>query len=588
MRCKKSVLIAVALFVICSAYVSGQSDGEGIKKIDLSADSELRDILKISKQDPPKTFSVITSEAFGFYAAGFEADLSGEYRRAAVCFGKALVIAPHSASIAAAFGKALVQLGLRDEAFLYLKRSVNFGLDDADIYVELAGIYNARGEPLAARDTLEQYLARFVDRKIGAKEERFESIVRVLGSFYQARDKLSDAIRVYEILRKVSPTNFHAHIQLGKIYDKRRNYTAAARIYEGLSRISPSRREVQLVLINAYHNASEYRNAYRALKSYLRSRPEEKDMLYLMGKVCIKLGRNKEAIGYYQILYNNNPNLVSVLGRIVLLMAKTGEDKKVIEIVRDSIKNKKENYSMYRGLEIVAAKMEADTASKLYTEIIGLYPKHIYPYLTAARFEKSQGNDNYALSILDKAINRGVNPHQAHINKALMLVSDKRAMEATKELRAAVSLKPDDYETHILLSQLLYELGHPKSAETELVKILSVRPKSATANYLMARILVDRGRFEPALVSAEMAVAVDSPRVEHLNLLGWVLFKTGNTKGALKILLQVSKSAPSALNWEWIGDVYKEMGQAKESRMAYREALKLAPESKIIKSKLRH
>jgi Flp pilus assembly protein TadD len=83
----------------------------------------------------------------------------------------------------------------------------------------------------------------------------------------------------------------------------------------------------------------------------------------------------------------------------------------------------------------------------------------------------------------------------------------------------------------------------------------------------------------------EKAVSLQPTNAAYLDSLGWVLFKQGHTKEALKPIRKAIEFSeePDATLFDHLGDIYAALKQLDKAREAWRKSLEIEPNKEVEK-----
>jgi tetratricopeptide (TPR) repeat protein len=218
-----------------------------------------------------------------------------------------------------------------------------------------------------------------------------------------------------------------------------------------------------------------------------------------------------------------------------------------------------------------------------------------------------QGNDfiSATINVLDILISRGdllsASEHMMRLRSRFPEQTDSlnqihaQALIRYQYLRAAEQVlnralkesPPAANNTNILFARaMLYDKrNNLPAAERDLRAILKLEPDSAAALNALGYILTDRTqRFDEARVLLDKAIALNGDDPAIIDSMGWLYFRTGNYAEALSYLRRAFSLYPDAEIAAHLGEVLWITGAQQEARDVWDKALKLTPDSEVIKS----
>jgi len=118
--------------------------------------------------------------------------------------------------------------------------------------------------------------------------------------------------------------------------------------------------------------------------------------------------------------------------------------------------------------------------------------------------------------------------------------------------------------------------------------IIKNQPGNGLALNYLGYMLADRGmRLEYARELIVQALEIQPENGAFVDSYGWVLYRMGDYRAALKVLLQALQFIESdPVVYEHVGDTYQALGNFKKAREYWGKAYKLDPDSESVKGKL--
>lgn len=128
-------------------------------------------------------------------------------------------------------------------------------------------------------------------------------------------------------------------------------------------------------------------------------------------------------------------------------------------------------------------------------------------------------------------------------------------------------------ENHLNKGRELLLEGNVNEAITELTTAAALHQRSAEANKLLGVAYESKGWRDSALRSFDLAVQLDDDNPEHLNNLGYLLYKNGDHERATKYLKRaanIAKNNPRI--WNNLGLAYCERGKFDDAYKSFAHA----------------
>ena len=195
-----------------------------------------------------------------------------------------------------------------------------------------------------------------------------------------------------------------------------------------------------------------------------------------------------------------------------------------------------------------------------------------------------QGRKAEGLNLLEQV--KVSNP-QAAKQKALAisqwLRDDKQFNAALSTIEEALTKFPADTDLQSELAMICEKLGRYDQMESLLRGIMKAKPNDPHAFNALGYSLADRNtRLDEArqLILKAIQLAPRDPFIQ--DSLGWLEYRVGNTKEALRILEAAYKARPDAEIAAHLGEVYWILGQQDKAGSIWREGLLLKSDNETL------
>jgi tetratricopeptide (TPR) repeat protein len=169
----------------------------------------------------------------------------------------------------------------------------------------------------------------------------------------------------------------------------------------------------------------------------------------------------------------------------------------------------------------------------------------------------------------------------AQAAKALEEVENylKRAVEVYVR---AITLQPDDFDSHLNISACYFQLGEVELADKYCRQAIAIDPNSAKAYGNLATIQESQGNLYEAIKAYKACLEQDMHQPEVLMNLGSAYMRQGRLKAAMRTFQQAGKEDPNGSGpWEKMGACYFYLRKFAEAQKAYQEALELDTNSAV-------
>ena len=298
-----------------------------------------------------------------------------------------------------------------------------------------------------------------------------------LGSLYLRQREYKKAAAVLEKGLKIDPKMSSASALLGMALYEMADYTGAERSLESALRANPKDNNAELFLANDLIKLGEFQRAADHLRQLSQRQPESQEVLYLLGKVHMKL--SEEALSKLTALDPNSVWVHEISGEVMESMKNYDgallEYKKAVEVAPQQAATHYHLGNAYWSLNMW------DAATEQFRAELANDPSNCMAQWKIGNIILEQhGDSTQALAEVQKALDVCPDLMGARVDRARALIKLERHAEAVKDLEAAVKADPGESSTHFLLAQAYRALGRTEDAQAEM-KVFSKLEESARA-----------------------------------------------------------------------------------------------------------
>jgi len=298
-----------------------------------------------------------------------------------------------------------------------------------------------------------------------------------LGSLYLRQREYKKAAAVLEKGLKIDPKMSSASALLGMALYEMADYTGAERSLESALRANPKDNNAELFLANDLIKLGEFQRAADHLRQLSQRQPESQEVLYLLGKVHMKL--SEEALSKLTALDPNSVWVHEISGEVMESMKNYDgallEYKKAVEVAPQQAATHYHLGNAYWSLNMW------DAATEQFRAELANDPSNCMAQWKIGNIILEQhGDSTQALAEVQKALDMCPDLMGARVDRARALIKLERHAEAVKDLEAAVKADPGESSTHFLLAQAYRALGRTQDAQAEM-KVFSKLEESARA-----------------------------------------------------------------------------------------------------------
>ncbi|MFO1063183.1 MAG: tetratricopeptide repeat protein [Pirellulales bacterium] len=185
--------------------------------------------------------------------------------------------------------------------------------------------------------------------------------------------------------------------------------------------------------------------------------------------------------------------------------------------------------------------------------------------------------------LAEKELRRALSddPHSGYMHAVLALTllhDETRWQEATEEAQQAIALEPDEAFSHFALSRILAVRNHLPEALASINEAIRLDPYDAEYFAQRASVHIDRRDWTQALDDAVTGLSIDAESVHCNNLRTIALERLGRGHEAKEAAAQTLRRSPddpnshAAMGWTQLNT-----GDYAGAQLSFREALRLDP-----------
>ena len=287
--------------------------------------------------------------------------------------------------------------------------------------------------------------------------------------------------------------------------------------------------------------AGNLQEAERRLQAVTRTQPKHLPALNLLAVVLARLGRNTEALGFYD--------------RALTLSPDSAE-------------------SWYGRGMILLAMGRPDDAVESFSSLLAVKPDFTQVHLLRAKLLCDIGRHQAALQAIDELLAITPRLAEAWLGRSNILFEAGRYEEALTAAERAIALKPSLAEAWHGRGNALNELRRHDEALAAYEKVLVLNPNSGGAWYGRGNVLNELKRFDDALTAYDKALTFDPNFAQAWVGRGNVLNVLKRLDAALAAFARaLALQANLAEAWLGRGNVLLELNRIDEALACYDKAI---------------
>jgi len=429
-------------------------------------------------------------------------------------------------------------------------------------------------------DEAEPYLEKLLASKGASPENGFMQLNRLLAG---NPDKETN-LRVVRKLAKQYPKLPNAHFAVSQAALLANDEAQALSEIRRASELRPDW-DIAAVFEAQILQKKSPEEAIRRLQRYLEKYPDKHDVRLNYARVLVADKRYPEARVQFEKLLAESPDNGEVIYAVGLLAFQlrdyTTAESSMLRLLELG-------YRDPDGVRYVLGQIADE--QRQWAKAVSWYEKiqrgeHYLPSrLRAAQAIAKQGKVAEARAYL-RAVK--ADDDQAKVQvitaEAQILRDAGMAGEALTLLGKALENRPDQPELLYDMALTAEKLDRFDLLEENLRKVIKAKPDYAHAYNALGYSLADRNeRLPEARKLIEKALELSPDDSFIIDSMGWVLYREGDLKGAMRYLRRAYNGQPDAEIGAHLGEVLWVGGERKEARRIWNEALKSHPDNETL------
>ncbi len=584
-RILETTILSFAILISSCAHKGSSSDGAYYKE------SSYRDGNAAPKQFTPPALLTesdkmdpfyIRTQADYHYSLGEAYSLEGQVQKAVESFQTVLVYDPESSSVRTRLAKEYLKLGQINKAIEQVKIVIEKNRDNKDARLLLAGLYTTiRSYPQA----IEQY--EFVLNKY---PDYYEANI-YLAAVYSETQQYEKAVKLFEkVLAIPDYANKHLiHYYIGRIREEEnaeKNFKLAEQSYKKASELKPEFVDAVIALGSMYKNQKQDAKAMALYQSFQKSKGPNVKVAEILSQMYIEQQKFDEAFEQLEVLEAQTDDPLAIKVRMALILIEKKMFDRAIGKLEEILRMAPESDKIRFYLAAVYEEIKKDElAVNHYLKIQPSSPFYGESMVHAGYLLKNMGQLDKAVNVLAKAYENKKDYPQIYAMYASLLDEAKDYKKALEVLSVGLEKYPDNAQLHFYYGTIFDRTGDKEKVIANMQKVIELDPNhSQGLNYLAFTWAEMDKNMDEAEKLARRAVTLDPEDGYILDTLGWILFKRGNKKEALKFLEAATKFQPTVgIIAEHLGDIYRDLSMVEKAKSMYKKAFDLELDKKKAK-----
>lgn len=503
------------------------------------------------------------AEAFSF---------EGKHQKAVESLKMVLIYDQTSAQVHLRLAAEYVKLGMLSEALEHGELAISKNPNHVDAHLLLGGLYSSLKD---YRKALASY------QKVIEIDPENQEVPLYIGALYAEQKQYTKAIQHFQKIleRDQHPQPHLIHYYLGRIYldqgGEANDRLAEASLKKALAR-KPNHFESVLALAALAAERDRPNEETEILRVYQRDYGPDVRVAEILSQKYIEEEKYELAIEQLEILEAQSPDALNVKVRLALVLIEQKKFQTASEKLSDILRVVPESdkirfylaavYEEMKNYKDALAQFKRIPASSNYFGEAVLHATHIL---------KQQGKQKDALDFVKQAISQKADLPQLYPIYASLAHDPQDVTAAIQSLEKASQQFSDHIQIHFFLGTLYDKVPDKVKVVSAMEKVIELDPNHVQGLNYLAFTLAEKEKDLPrAEELARKALALDPQDGYILDTVGWILYKKGETKEAIKYLEAAHKLIPTeAIVAEHLGDAYRRHALNSKAKEMYLRAV---------------
>ncbi len=325
------------------------------------------------------------------------------------------------------------------------------------------------------------------------------------------------------------------------------------------------------------------------LEAFLKQFPQSREVRLNYARALVGERKYPQARGEFERLVGANPANAELLHAVALLAVQTKDYGLAEGYLKSALGAgyRDPNAARYALGQIAEETKEFGKARDWY-QGVGRGEHFVPSRMRYAQTLSKEGRLEEARNYLRAQEAADERRHQFVIAEAQLLRDAGKSADAYEVLGQALAKSPEEPDLlydHALTAE---KLDRFDVLEANLRKLIQMQPRHAHAYNALGYSLADRNqRLDEARKLIEKALELSPEDHAIVDSMGWVLFRMGDTKGALEYLRRAFRGRPDGEIGAHLGEVLWTSGEREEAERIWSETLKNHPNDDILQKTIR-
>ncbi len=503
-----------------------------------------------------------------------------------------------------------------DKAIYHLNKTIKDDPENLYLQRELAILYLLQKDNLKALNIVENIIEKNPDdidslimygrikqslkqiddakeayEKVIANDPAQEKIYLILGDIYMEEGDLGKALKIYKQLVNKCPEFYAGYFFIGKIHAEQGKIVDAEKEFLKALDLEPDIEEARFELIELYKSLGKEQKVINIYKEILRRNSKDIRAALGLGLLHYKNEMIKDSDKLFNDLAARSSSDPEVIRKVAQIYLDKKKYNDAIIVLEGMLKNLPYSSDIHYAAGIAYDGIKDKEMTTIHLKQVK--PGSKFYQNAAIRISllyRDEGKIGEAINFLENAIKNIPDKPETMLYLGSFYEEKEEFDNAEKVLKKALIIDPKNIELHFRLG-VVYDKWDKKEAAIESMKtVINLDPHNANAlnyvGYIYAELGINLDEAEH-LIKEALKYSPDDGYIT--DSLGWVYYKKGLYKDALKLLKKAADLVPDdPIILEHLGDAYLKMNDKKKALIFYeRSILKKEKDKAGIEKKIR-
>lgn len=515
----------------------------------------------------------LRTQADYHFSMGEALSYEGQSEKAIESFKLVMVYDPNSAHVPLRLAAEYVKLGMLSEALEFAELSAQKDPNFVEARLLLGGLYSTLkdyDQAINAYQTALQFDPQNTEAPL-----YLSAIYAEMGNYELATKSLKRLLENEEY-----ETPYLVHYYLGRVYAEQKEPAskAAEKSFKKALEIKPSHIESIMALTALYLRDGQSDKAIQVMTNYQRDHGPNLRVAEWLAQRYLEEEKYEEALAQYEFLEAAGADDLNLKVRMALIFIEQKQFERAVVKLRDILKIVPESDKIRFYLAAVYEETkEFDQAIEQFKLIPVQSQFYGEAMLHAAYLLKQIGQKEEALSLVTASLQKRKDVPQLYALYASLLDEKGDFKKAAGILEDASSRFPDHVQLKFFLGTIHDRLGNKDIVETQMSKVIELDPNHVQGlNYLAFTWAEANKNLDEAEKLVRRALELEPNDGYILDTLGWVLYKKGSFKDAVRVLEKAYAAQPNeAVIADHLGDAYRRLHLVEKAKRMYLKAAEI-------------